>query len=150
MLPRIPFGFVIPSHCRPEKLALAKAFRANPTPEEARAWEWLRRRSADGWHFRRQQVIEGFIVDFFCAKLRLVLEVDGEVHDRPEVIEYDRFRDEVLVARGLKVVRVLNRELTEQAIADVVRARQAELGVSPPPPRGGGGWGRGSSHGSGR
>jgi very-short-patch-repair endonuclease len=103
----------------------------------------LRRRKAAGWHFRRQQVIEGFIVDFFCAKLRLVVEIDGEVHGRPDVAEYDRWRDEVLVARGLKVVRVLNHELSEELIAALVRQRQGEIAESPPPPRGGGGRGEG-------
>jgi very-short-patch-repair endonuclease len=88
-------------------------------------------------------VIEGFIVDFFCAKLRLVVEIDGEVHGRPDVAEYDRWRDEVLVARGLKVVRVLNHELSEELIAALVRQRQGEIAESPPPPRGGGGRGEG-------
>ena len=142
MLERLPFGFIIPSHCTPEKLALAKAFRGNPTPQEAMAWEHLRRRGIGGWHFRRQQVIEGFIVDFFCAKLRLVIEVDGEVHDRPDVVEYDRWRDEVLEARGLRVERVQNADLSRERLAAVVEARAKGLDQAPPPARGGGSRGR--------
>jgi very-short-patch-repair endonuclease len=135
MPPRIPFGFIIPSHCSPEKLALAKLFRSNPTPEEARCWLWLRRRGIGGWHFRRQQVVEGFIVDFFCAKLRLVIELDGAFHDDPDAVEYDRYRDEVLVARRLKVERIRNAELTPDRLRQVIDERQHELSVEPPPPR---------------
>jgi len=135
MLPRLPFGFIIPSHCTPAKLALAKFFRSYPTPEEARCWHWLRRRGVGGWHFRRQQVIEGYIVDFFCAKLRLVIELDGSVHDRLDSIEYDRYRDEVLIARGLKVARIRNGELCLGRMGQVIDRRQRELGVEPPPPR---------------
>lgn len=82
-------------------------------------------------------------MDFFCAKLRLALEIDGEVHDRPDVAEYDKWRDELLVARGLKVVRIRNADLTDQRLVEVVSRRQIELGVAPPPPRGGGGRGEG-------
>ena len=134
MLPSLPFGFIIPHHCRPAKLALAKAFRSAPTPEEARAWEWVRRRAIDGWHFRRQQVVEGFIVDFFCAKLRLVVEVDGGVHDDPKVVKYDEWRDSILSSRGLKIERIRNEVLTEARLGELVRARAIELKLNPPSP----------------
>jgi very-short-patch-repair endonuclease len=124
-------------------LAIAKSFRSNPTPEEAKAWAYLRDRRTAGWHFRRQQVIEGFIVDFFCAKLRLVIELDGAVHDQPEVLEYDKWRDGILTARGLKVIRVPNDQVLPDRLEAILSGRQSELGVTPPPPRRRGGRGVG-------
>ena len=59
------------------KLARARSFRPQPTPEEATAWSLLRGRRLLGLKFRRQQVIAGFIVDFYCASRRLALELDG-------------------------------------------------------------------------
>ena len=59
----------------------------------------LRRANKLGVHFRRQQVIQGFIVDFYCHKAALVVEVDGDVHDLQE--EEDERREKVLSALGL-------------------------------------------------
>ncbi|GAG50284.1 unnamed protein product, partial [marine sediment metagenome] len=64
-----------------------------------------------GLKFRRQQIIEGFIVDFFCEKLRLVIEVDGEVHNQDEQIIHDRHRKNVFAARGIREVRFNNNEV---------------------------------------
>src|ERR1700679_3510922 len=71
------------------KLALARRFRREPTPAEAAAWQLLRGRRILGLKFRRQHVIAGFIVDFYCASLRLVLELDGGIHDHPVQAEND-------------------------------------------------------------
>ncbi len=73
------------------------------TPMEARLWERLRKNQLGGYHFRRQQVIGKYIIDFFCNPARLIVEVDGEVHFNQR--EYDRERELDLMARGLKVIR---------------------------------------------
>src|SRR4051794_15559899 len=83
------------------KLALARQFRQQPTHSEAIAWQLLRNRRILGLKFRRQQVIAGFIVDFYCAAARLVLELDGKVHEDPSTRERDARRTEVLMQRGL-------------------------------------------------
>ncbi len=87
-----------------DKLALARAMRRAPTPGEAALWKELRERQVGDWKFRRQQVIAGYIVDFYCADLRLVVEVDGKIHDQQEL--QDACRDEQLNDWGVRVLRV--------------------------------------------
>ena len=78
------------------------------TPAEKILWEELRANKL-GVHFRRQQVIQGFIVDFYCHKAGLVIEVDGDVHDLQK--EEDERREKVLSALGLRIVRFGNDEV---------------------------------------
>jgi very-short-patch-repair endonuclease len=77
-------------------------------------WEELRANKL-GVHFRRQQVIAGFIVDFYCHKSALVVEVDGDVHDLQQ--EEDARREKALSALGLKVVRFKNDEIVRDMSA---------------------------------
>jgi len=79
-------------------------------------WEELRANKL-GVHFRRQQVIQGFIVDFYCHKAGLVVEVDGDIHDLQK--EEDERREKVLSALGLRVVRFGNDEVMESLSAVV-------------------------------
>jgi very-short-patch-repair endonuclease len=74
------------------------------TSEEATLWAALRRNALAGLHFRRQQLIDGFIVDFYCHRAALVVEVDGSSHNHTHA--YDAERDKVLRARGLNVLRL--------------------------------------------
>ena len=83
----------------------ARAFRKNPTPSEALLWASLRRNRL-GVHFRRQHVIGCFIVDFACLTRRLIVEVDGGIHRKPDVARYDALRQESLERWGYRVVRV--------------------------------------------
>ena len=69
----------------------------------------LRRANKLGVHFRRQQVIQGFIVDFYCHKAALVDDVDGDVHDLQK--EEDEWREKVLSELGLMIVRYGNDEV---------------------------------------
>ena len=61
----------------PENVSRAKQLRREMTPAERALWMLLRRNALDGFHFRRQQVIEGFIVDFYCDAAKLAIELDG-------------------------------------------------------------------------
>jgi very-short-patch-repair endonuclease len=79
--------------------------RSNPTREESLLWERLRRNGL-GVHFRRQQIIDGFIADFYCHAAGLVVEVDGDIHDSPEQRSYDLERDAILKDRGLSMLRL--------------------------------------------
>ncbi len=88
----------------------AKELRRKMTPEERILWEHLRRNALNGCHFRRQQVIDGFIVDFYCHSASLVVEVDGPIHRQQE--DYDAERDRVIAARGISIIRVTNEEIT--------------------------------------
>ena len=85
------------------KVRFAREQRKDPTRAERVLWEALRRKQL-GVGFRRQHPIGHFVLDFYCAKARLAVEVDGPVHDEQE--EYDRWRDEELVKWGIEVLRV--------------------------------------------
>jgi len=100
----------------PGKLDRAKAMRRSPTPGEAAAWELLRSRRFDGTKWRRQQVISGFIVDFYCAEHRLALEVDGDVHDRAGAAEADAERTVVFAHLGISVVRIRSESVDEASV----------------------------------
>jgi very-short-patch-repair endonuclease len=83
----------------------------NPTRAEQLVWEalcnWERARSK-GLIFERQVVIRGYIVDFFCDKVKLVIELDGAIHNRKEQKEKDAQRDAHLFHSGIKVMRFAN------------------------------------------
>ncbi len=99
-----------------EKLQRAKELRREMTPAEKILWEELRANKL-GVHFRRQQVIQGFIVDFYCHKAGLVIEVDGDIHDLQK--EEDERREKVLSEMGLRVVRFGNDEVVSDLSAVV-------------------------------
>ena len=107
----------------PAKLQRAKEMRRNMTPAERRLWTELRANRLDGFHFRRQQIIDGFIVDFYCHAAGLVVEVDGALHDKQA--EYDDERDRLLAARGLQVLRFRNREVLRELKGVLTRIRAA-------------------------
>ena len=103
-------NIVIHQPVTPAKAARAKELRRNMTPAERILWASLRANRLHGHHFRRQQIIAPYIVDFYCHRADLVVEVDGGIHlDQREV---DRRRDEALQARGLRVLRFSNHEVT--------------------------------------
>jgi very-short-patch-repair endonuclease len=93
--------------------------RAAPTTTEAKLWTALRGRRVGGWKFRRQHIIAGYIVDFYCAELWLAIEVDGGVHD--ERRGDDRERDDHLASLGVRVVRIRNADVLEQFDTVVTR-----------------------------
>ena len=99
-----------------EKLERAKELRREMTPAEKILWEELRANKL-GVHFRRQQVIQGFIVDFYCHKAGLVVEVDGDIHDLQQ--EEDARREKALSELGLRIVRFKNDEVVRELSAVV-------------------------------
>ena len=108
-----------------------RELKKRPTPTEALLWERLRRKQLDGIKFRRQHSIGYFIVDFYCSKYKLIIEVDGEIHNRPEVIEYDEERTLYLESFGMRVIRFTNKEVMESI--DEVLDKIRESATSPPP-----------------
>jgi very-short-patch-repair endonuclease len=106
-----------------EKLQRAKELRSQMTPAEALLWNELRRNKL-GVHIRRQQIIAGFIVDFYCHKAALVIEVDGDIHDLQQA--EDKRREKALAELGLRVMRFRNDQVI-QDIRGVMRAIQITL-----------------------
>ncbi len=95
----------------------ARQMRREMTPQERILWDALRRNQLDGFHFRRQQVIDGYIVDFYCHAASVVVEVDGPIHDQRQ--KYDEERDDRLTHRGLLILHIRNEEI-ERNLAGVL------------------------------
>ncbi len=87
----------------------AQELRRQETPAEKRLWEELRGRKLLGYKFTRQKPILGYIVDFYCAELLLIIEVDGSVHD--ETGEYDALRSDELRDHGFHLKRYRNEDI---------------------------------------
>lgn len=110
-----------------EKLERAKELRREMTPAEKLLWQEIRANKL-GTHFRRQQVIQGFIVDFYCHKTGLVVEVDGDIHDYQQ--EEDARREKVLREMGLTIVRFKNDEVLKDLSAVVGKIKEQVCSIS--------------------
>jgi very-short-patch-repair endonuclease len=109
------------------KIERAKELRRNMTEAERILWQHLRANRLGGRHFRRQQIIDGFIVDFYCHAAALVVEVDGAIHQQQAAADAER--DRVLSARGLRVLRFSNEavlEDTSRVLAEILAACESE------------------------
>jgi very-short-patch-repair endonuclease len=82
----------------------AKRLRKEMTPPEIGLWLALRRNEA-GLHFRKQHAVNDYVLDFYCARAMLAIEVDGEAHGRGDRPERDAVRDAWLASQGLRVLR---------------------------------------------
>ncbi|BDI29174.1 hypothetical protein CCAX7_12250 [Capsulimonas corticalis] len=109
-----------------DKWSLARQMRRSPTAAEVKLWSYLRGNMMLGLKFRRQHVVDGFIADFYCHALRLVIEVDGGVHE--DHLEYDQERQAFFEQSGLAVLRFSNEEIltkTNQVLAKIeIRCHQ--------------------------
>lgn len=94
-----------------EKLKMAKWMRSHMTLAEKCFWNGVKTDKFMGLHFRRQQVIHGFIADFYCEELNLVVEVDGGVHEQQK--DYDKLRTKIIKQYGLKIIRFSNEEVID-------------------------------------
>jgi very-short-patch-repair endonuclease len=107
--------------------------RREPTLAEEKLWERLRDRQLLGLKFRRQVEIDGYIADFCCRELRLVVEVDGQVHETREQAAHDANRDAYLKTRGYMILRfpnedvLLNSRSVQEKIAFTVRRLRPDL-----------------------
>ncbi len=91
----------------------ARSLRKNQTDPEQILWSKLRKRQLGNFRFRRQHPIGHFIVDFFCFKASLVIELDGGQHYEDSNIIYDQKRTEWLESQSLSVIRFDNNEVFE-------------------------------------
>ena len=89
---------------------LAKNLRKNQTKEERHLWyDFLREYPV---RFIRQKIIGQYIVDFYCAKANLVIELDGSQHFEPEERKKDAERTAFLEGYGLQIIRIPNNEIS--------------------------------------
>ena len=104
-----------------ERYARARESRLHPTPAERHAWTLLRNRGILDLKFRRQHVLHGFIVDFYCPSERIVIELEGDVHDTEAQRDYDHARAGLLQAAGYRVIRMRNKDVSRQHLEAVLR-----------------------------
>lgn len=119
---------------RPEKQVLAEQMRREMTRSEKKLWERLRANRLAGLAFRRQQVIGGFIADFYCRAARLVIECDGSVHVAQA--DYDQERDRILAAYNLRILRFTNEQINHdmpKVLAAIIQAANKPPTFEAPP-----------------
>jgi len=115
-------------------IEIAREFRKEPTEGEKILWRVLRGKKLDGIKFRRQQPVGYFVVDFYASVCRLVVEVDGPIHDQQ--VEADKARQDILEALGLTIFRIKT-ELVEKNLPlalDMIRMRINEIKQNIPSP----------------
>lgn len=114
-----------------EKLKpLARQMRHDPTLAEERLWKELRGKRLGGYKFRRQHPIDRFIADFYCHEARLIIEVDGPVHDYTP--EQDAVRQAYLESLGLRVLRFANDDVLSEMDGVVERIYEEIMRPHPP------------------
>jgi very-short-patch-repair endonuclease len=120
---------IVMGHHAAEKQERARQLRRVMTAAEVIIWRQVRANRLGGLPFRRQQVIDSFIVDFYCHAAGLVVEIDGSVHATQAA--YDTERDTILAARGLRILRLAN----DRVVNDLSGCLQTILDAagSPPP-----------------
>jgi very-short-patch-repair endonuclease len=122
-----------------ELIEIARELRKKATTAEDLLWQILRNRQLLGRKFRRQHPIGQFIADFFCDDARLVIELDGSIHQETSQQERDRAREQALQQHGFYIMRFANAQVLEtpeeviKKISDYVQAHSFEQPVTPPP-----------------
>ena len=96
------------------------------TKAEAVLWKKLKDRNVFNTKFRRQHPVSIFIVDFYCHEYKLVIEVDGDIHNDEIACQYDLGRTEVLNKFGLKVIRFTNNQIL-YSLDSVIKKIQREI-----------------------
>lgn len=110
--------------------------RNNMTKWEVRLWCDLKGKKMFGFKVRRQYGIENFILDFYCPKLKLAIEVDGDVHHYRKKQALDSRKDKLLKNEGIKLVRLNSYDLEEDYesiilyLEDIFKNRSRELNIS--------------------
>ena len=101
----------------------AKSLRNNMTLPEILLWSKLRMKQVDGYKFRRQQTIFDYVIDFYCHELKLIIEVDGEIHSLSEQTEKDEKRNKILKINGYNVSHLSNYEIEADLNGSVVKIK---------------------------
>jgi very-short-patch-repair endonuclease len=115
----------------PETFRMAHKLRMPLTPAEKVLWQELRNRKLSGYKFRRQHPVREFIVDFFCPEKELVIEIDGKIHQLPDVKEKDENRTAELESLGLTVIRFSNEDVLIDIDKVLNKIKQALISPSP-------------------
>jgi Uncharacterized protein conserved in bacteria len=107
----------------------AQKLRKGMTDAEKILWSRLSNKRLHGYRFKRQHPIQNFIADFYCHKAKLIIEVDGRIHEQPQQILHDQERTARIKEAGCRILRFTNNEVKNQ-IDTVVHAIELELKVA--------------------
>jgi very-short-patch-repair endonuclease len=110
----LPSGVIAHQYVDDYKRNRARELRRNSTFAEKLLWAQLRNRQVGGFKFRRQQAIEGFVADFYCDEAKLVIELDGSIHNLESKKQKDQHKENVFIARGLFVLRFKNEQVVNR------------------------------------
>jgi very-short-patch-repair endonuclease len=99
--------------------------RAGMTPAERRFWNLVRAGRLEGLHFRRQVPIAGYIADFVCHELKLIVEIDGGQHSADGAMQDDAIRTSRLAREGYQLVRFWNNDVLNNLEGVPARLREA-------------------------
>ena len=105
---------------------LSRELRENMTDAERHLWATIKMKQLKGYQFYRQKPIGDYIVDFFCPRAKLVIEIDGSQHFSDDMPQYDRIRDEYMSSLGLRVLRFSNTDVLTR-IEGVVQRIEEEM-----------------------
>ena len=110
----------------------ARDLRKRQTRAEATLWQYLRASRLDGLRFRRQHPIDRYFADFACPSLKLVIELDGKIHDADGQQLDDYHRQQEIERLGWSVLRFTNDQMTSAlpAVLDAIREQAKLAGVS--------------------
>ena len=111
--PKGSTGLIRQQRIKNNKLLLAKDFRQHMTYGERCFWNMVRKNQINGLRFRRQQIIHGFIADFYCNQINLVVEIDGGIHEQQK--DYDELRTKIINQHYIKVIRFTNEEVIDKS-----------------------------------
>jgi len=114
----------------PKRLTpIARRLRNDATDAERRLWNGVRREQIGGFKFRRQVILNGFVVDFACLEARLILEVDGATHSTDGEIARDAARAAALSAQDHSILRFTNDDVFHNidGVLETVRLKLIEL-----------------------
>jgi len=114
----------VPPEIKRKMIEIAREFRKEPTKGEKILWNALRGKKLDGIKFRRQQPVGYFVVDFYNSTFRLVVEVDGPIHNFQK--KADKARQDILEELGLTVFRI-NTEIPEMNLPQALNMIRAKI-----------------------
>lgn len=118
---------------KPEIFRFAEQLRIKMTPSEKKLWEFLKQKP-HGYKFRRQHPFSNYILDFYCHKIKLAIEIDGKYHDLPEQKKLDEIRTTEINRLGLTEIRFTNEAVNSQfekvvnSIVTILKANSEDKG----------------------
>jgi len=118
---------------------LARSLRKPMTEAEIVLWNELKNRKLDGLKFRRQHPLHYYVADFYCHEKRLIIEVDGGIHNNPDVKEHDENRSAELDRLGIMVIRFTNEQVLNtlsEVIQEIKECTKKSPTQSSPSPSG--------------